>query len=274
MTFSKRIPGYCPNCHKEVSLTPDDALVCPTCTGHVFAALEALDEAEAGSTADAGSAEAPPLKVLLATLIEELDEGVIACDAEGEVTLFNRAARELFGLPAGPVLPQQWSDHYEIFHADGETPLAPDEGPLTWTLQGAVVKNVEIVVAPKDGGGPRCLLVTGRPINKLGGRLGAVIVMHEITERKQEENLRIERAERLARQRQALEINDNVVQALVAGRWALGAGDVDRATEMIGRALDSSIEIVREDLSELKKIGPLEPGDFVRESAAEAPEDG
>lgn len=269
MTSSKHIPGYCPTCQKEISLTPDDALVCPTCSGGVFAALDSDEQGEvlSGST---GSAEAPPLKVLLAALIEDLDDGVIACDSDGKITLFNRAARELFGLPRGPIPPEQWSNHYDLFHGDGETPLADGEGPLTWTLRGSLVKNVEIVVAPKDGQKRRYLFVTGRRVDKFEGRFGAVIVMHEITERKQEEALRIEAAERLARQRQALEINDNVVQSLVAGRWALGAGDTERAAEMIGRALDASVAIVREDLAEIKKVQPLKPGDFVRERGVDA----
>jgi len=262
------IPGYCPACRKEVEVTPDDPLVCPSCDGQIFVSLDGWPDGV--SSTDPGMIEGPPLKVLLAALIEGLDDGVIACDAQGEITLFNRAARDLYGLPTWSMPPSEWADHFDLFHADGTTPVAAGQGPLTWTLEGGAVKNVEIVVAPRNGRAPRSLLVTGRAINRFGGRLGAVIVMHEITERKQEEATRIEKQKRLARQKQALEINDNVVQALVAARWAISSGDVEKTSELISKALDSSMVIVRRDLAEIKRSKSMEPGDFVRERGADA----
>lgn len=259
----KWIPGYCPHCEKGIALSTDDVLVCPSCNRAIFVALE-----PPGDRAPGDESEAPPLKVLLASILEDLQEGVIACDGEGEITLFNRAARDLFGLPPNPVLPRRWGDHFDVFHGDGVTPVAPGQGPLTWALQGAVVKNMEVVVVPKDGRPPRSLLVSGRSINRHAGRLGAVLVMHEISERKQEEAFRLQEAERVVRQRQALEVNDNVVQSLVAARWALAAGDVDQAGPLVESALNASIKIVQSDLGELKKGRPAEPGDFVRERAA------
>lgn len=267
----KWIAGYCPFCEKEVALSADDVLVCPSCKRAIFVALEPSGDRYLDSPVAGSQPETPPLKVLLASILEDLDEGVIACDGEGHITLFNRAARDFFGLPAEPVLPQRWTEYYDLFHGDGVTPIAPGEGPLTWALQGAVVKNMEVVVVPTDGRRPRSLLVSGRAINRHAGRLGAVIVMHEISERKQEEAARLEEVKRAERQRQALEVNDNVVQSLVAARWALGAGEVDRVEAFVESALDAATKIVRADLQDLKKDQPPKPGDFVRARPATHP---
>lgn len=267
----KWIPGYCPYCEKGVALSTDDVLVCPSCNRAIFVALESSGDRYPGSGTPGVVGEPPPLKVLLASILEDLQEGVIACDGEGEITLFNRAARDFFGLPPIPVLPRRWGDHFDVFHGDGVTPVAPGEGPLSWALHGAIVKNMEVIVVPKDGRAPRTLLVSGRAINKHAGRLGAVIVMHEISERKQEEALRLEEKERLVRQGQALEVNDNVVQSLVAARWALAGGDAEQAGPLVESALNASVKIVQGDLDELKKGRPPKPGDFVRERAAGDP---
>lgn len=257
--------GYCPRCQKELAVSPEDTLACPSCNGGILVAIGA--ESEDGDFSQP-VVERPPLKTLLASVVEDLDDGIIACDSEGDAIVFNHSARDLFGLPAQPVPPDSWGDFFDLFEADGVTPLPPGEGPLTWTMQGAVVKNVEIVVVPKDGEGPRSLLVSGRSIMRRGKKLGAVIAMHEITEHKRAEAVRLEKAAQRARQEQALEINDTVVQSLVAARWAISAGDAKRASDLVGKALHASVAIVQGDLQELKKHRPLEPGDFVREHGA------
>src|SRR5262249_55775326 len=124
----------------------------------------------------------------LRTMLESLDVGIIACDSGGQPTLFNRASRELHGLPERPLPPERWAEHYGLFEPDGRTPLKREATPLFRALQGENVQNAEVVVVPKDGP-PRTLLAAGRPILDAQGRkLGAVVAMHDITERKQLES--------------------------------------------------------------------------------------
>lgn len=234
----------------------------------IFVSLEPGEIGDPSAGTPGVRTEEPPLKVLLAGLIEDLDEGVIACDQSGEVILFNRAARHLFGLPEGTILPTEWAEHFDMFDGDGKTPLGPNEGPLAKAFQGNPLRNQEVVVVPKDGSGTRCLLMNGRSIGRYAGKLGAPIVMHEISERKQEEAMRVQEAERRSRQKQAIEVNDNVVQALVDARWALAAKDTDGVSRMLKRALEGSVQIIRDGLKELKDGKPLKPGDFMREEAS------
>lgn len=124
---------------------------------------------------------------MLRVLLENVQAGIVACDEQGILTLFNQAARDFHGLPAAPLPPDQWANYYDLYLADGKTPMAKDCIPLFRALQGEVVDNAEMVIAPKQGQ-PRTLLASGQAIADVDGKsLGAVVVMHDITERKQAE---------------------------------------------------------------------------------------
>ena len=67
------------------------------------------------------------------------------------------------------------------------------------------------------------------------------------------------------RQRQALEINDNIVQGLTVAKYAMDAGDNDRAKEAVERTLKSARQIVTDLLND-DAAGDLKlgPGDLIR----------
>ncbi|HYO26333.1 MAG TPA: PAS domain S-box protein [Lacipirellulaceae bacterium] len=126
----------------------------------------------------------------LQAVLENIEDAVVACDSDGVLTLFNRATKELHGLPVEPIPPEQWADRYRLLRADGVTPLPTDQVPLYRALAGEHVKNSEMIVAPHDGP-PRTLLASGQPLFDGGGRkIGAVVSMHDITDRKQAEEAR------------------------------------------------------------------------------------
>jgi len=121
---------------------------------------------------------------LLSTVLESLDTGVVACGAEGALTLFNRATREMHGIPKEGRYPAEWAGHYDLFLRDGRTPMRMDENPLLRALQGELVRDAELVIAPK-GQLPRSVLCSGRAMYDSDGRtLGAVVAMHDVTERR------------------------------------------------------------------------------------------
>jgi diguanylate cyclase (GGDEF)-like protein/PAS domain S-box-containing protein len=118
---------------------------------------------------------------LLDAILESIDIGVVACDAVGNLTLFNRAARAVAGRDLDTVVPAEWSRHYALYHVDGRTPLTMDEIPLVRALKGEAVRNQAMVIAP-EGGAPRTLLASGRPLRSTSGRpLGAVVAMKDIS---------------------------------------------------------------------------------------------
>jgi PAS domain S-box-containing protein len=129
-------------------------------------------------------------------LLENLAEGVVACDAEGRLTLFNRVAREWHGTDPCAIPPEQWSAYYDLCEGDGLTPLATKKLPLVRAFQGEQLRNAEMSIVRK-GAPPRFVLASGAPLlDEDGRKCGAVVVMHDVTERKHAERLAL-RSQRL-----------------------------------------------------------------------------
>lgn len=70
------------------------------------------------------------------------------------------------------------------------------------------------------------------------------------------------------RQRQALEINDRIVQGLVVAQAALAYDQRERSEEALDRTLASARELISDLLTQVGDKEGLRPGDLVRRSAA------
>ncbi len=123
----------------------------------------------------------------LAAVLDNLSNGIVACDSQGILTLTNRATQEIHQKPFRQIPAEQWADYYDLYRTDGITPLERDENPLYQALLGDSVKNAEVVIKPNEGP-PHTVLASGDPIvAKDGQTLGAVVILQDITERKQTE---------------------------------------------------------------------------------------
>ncbi len=119
-------------------------------------------------------------------LLENLSEGIVACDEHGHVSIFNRATRDILGLPAHPIARNRWSEYSHFLHADG-TLLPTERLPLYRAFQGELVENFELVVVHSSGE-RRAVLCSGGPLMTAAGKkIGAVVVLSDITQRKQTE---------------------------------------------------------------------------------------
>ncbi|MFC3230544.1 PAS domain S-box protein [Marinibaculum pumilum] len=117
-------------------------------------------------------------------LLENLAEGVVACDGDGELMLFNRAARDWHGTDPLRIPKEQWSEYYDLYEADGRTRLAVDRIPLMRAFQGQTFANAEMSIA-RRGFPARQVLASGAPLyNAEGEKRGAVVVMHDVTEQR------------------------------------------------------------------------------------------
>ncbi len=138
-------------------------------------------------------------------LLDNIQDGIVACNAQGVLTLFNAATRRFHGRPQEHIPADQWATHYDLYLADGRTPMSLHDIPLYRALKGERVRNAEMVIAPKRRE-PRTLLASGRAFRSADGRvLGAVISMHDITERKRAETQLRALAAELARSNRELE---------------------------------------------------------------------
>jgi diguanylate cyclase (GGDEF)-like protein/PAS domain S-box-containing protein len=122
----------------------------------------------------------------LQVLLDTLEEGIVACDDEGRITVFNPAARQLHGLgpdddPTGRIPTDQG-----LRRPDG-TPMAQRENPLIRAMSGEQLRDVEMVLESAEGE-RRKVLVNGQAlVDEDGWRLGAVVAMHDVTEQKRNE---------------------------------------------------------------------------------------
>ena len=192
----------------------------------------------------------------LNALLENLQVGIVACNADGVLTLFNRATRQFHGLPQEPVSADRWAEHYQLFEADGCTPMSMDRVPLFRALRGERVEDATMVIAP--GNAPaRTLLASGQAFHDGDGKLlGALVSMHDITER--------------AQAQQALREANHALEARVALRTAeltelnaaLRAQAAERArAEAALAASEMRWRGVFEQLHEGFMLGEIIPGD-------------
>jgi len=118
-------------------------------------------------------------------VLGSIDVGIVACDAEGHLTVFNDATKVWHGMglesvPTDELLPEQLAETFDLLDADG-APLAPDQVPLLRALRDGVVRDAEMIIHPHGRQETR-VLCSGRALRTPSGRsLGAVIAMTDIT---------------------------------------------------------------------------------------------
>jgi PAS domain S-box-containing protein len=119
----------------------------------------------------------------LQALLDSLDVGVVACDDQGHLVLFNNTMRDITGREPGGSASDAWGEGWDTRRPDG-TALAAGERPLARAFAGEHVRDVEFT-AQAPGGRARTFIANGQPIRDAGGaRLGAVVALHEVTDRR------------------------------------------------------------------------------------------
>ncbi|HWG94609.1 MAG TPA: PAS domain S-box protein, partial [Mycobacteriales bacterium] len=182
---------------------------------------------------------------LLGTVLQTVDVGVVACDADGRLTMFNAATREFHGMPEDPTLdPADWASHYDLYLEDAETLLPVDQVPLLRALRGERVADATLVIAPR-GRPARTVRCDGQQLRSPDGRLlGAVVAMTDVTQSRRD---RRELEEREQRFRAAfhdsptpiayLDLVGGVRDANAALRRLLAAP----STRLVGRPLEEHV---------------------------------
>ena len=123
-------------------------------------------------------------QVFTGALLENMVDGVVACDADFKLALFNRTAREWHGLDPMAVPAEKWAEYYDLYCADGITPMTVATVPLARAFRGEVLVNEGMVIRAK-GQPARHILANCAPFfDEKGTKLGAVGVMHDITDSK------------------------------------------------------------------------------------------
>ncbi|WP_139052542.1 GAF domain-containing protein, partial [Xanthomonas cannabis] len=118
----------------------------------------------------------------LSMLLEAMPDGVVACGTDGLLREFNHAARQWHGTDPRVLPPAQWAQHFDLYTADGNGLLPTEAIPLVRAWRGEHVRNAELVIRA-NGQAARTVLCNADPVvGDQGTALGAVCVMHDITE--------------------------------------------------------------------------------------------
>lgn len=115
-------------------------------------------------------------------ILEHIQDGVIACDAAGNISLLNRASRQLYRENDSDILP----DNLTALHMYPQETRhgSPESSPLAKALAGDTIKNEELSLLSNQGDS-HWLRVSGQPMyDSEGYKLGAVISLHDITDLK------------------------------------------------------------------------------------------
>ena len=113
-------------------------------------------------------------------ILENIQDGIVACDALGQVSLFNRASRHLYGQTLSKPKPVHLSE-LEHYTPNDNRRLPPEKTPLAKALAGGSLKNEEVVIFRKHT--QHTLRVNGQAMyDSEGKKLGAVVSLHDITD--------------------------------------------------------------------------------------------
>jgi len=183
-------------------------------------------------------------QTLLTTVIAELPLALLACDVDGQVTHYNRAAVELFGIHGGSSdAPRSaYPITSQVFRPDGTTPVPREQRPLACALRGDDATDLEFIIITPQAAVRTVLSSARRLIGPNGEALGAVVVVQDITER------------RLAEQ----ELEGVHKQLLVASRQAGMAEVATNVLHNVGNVLNSvnvSASLVAERIKKSKCAG-------------------
>ena len=129
----------------------------------------------------------------LQAIVDHMVEGVFVCDADGRISLVNKAGLRLLGLRGAEELRRPLTEIVAMArmrHPDG-TPMAPDELPLARALRGETLVDEGKILENQTTRRDVLVLSSAGPIRDEEGRIvGAVTVVRDVTELTELERLK------------------------------------------------------------------------------------
>jgi PAS domain S-box-containing protein len=128
---------------------------------------------------------------ILQSILSNMGDAVIVADKGKKFLVFNPAAERMFGKGAMQMPSTEWSHRYGLYLPDKITPFPHDQLPMTRSIRGEEVNNVEMFVRHEKAPHGLWTEITGRPLRGSNGEvIGGVIVCRDITQIKEEEFFR------------------------------------------------------------------------------------
>jgi PAS domain S-box-containing protein len=125
---------------------------------------------------------------ILQSMLASMGDAVVVADRDERLLLFNPAAERMFGVSASGTRPKAWPPLYGLYLPDKATPFPADELPLSRSVRGEDVNDVDVFVRHPTTPGGLWARVSGRPLRDPNGTVsGGVIVCRDVTELKRAE---------------------------------------------------------------------------------------
>lgn len=124
-------------------------------------------------------------KTWLNNILDNLSEGVVVTDKGGKFLLFNQMAEKILGKSPSVVMPENLSDKFYFFDKDKLTPYPVDKFPLNRSLQGEKVNEEELLVDNPEFDRPKRISVTSRPMDIEDEEPQAIMVLRDVTEKRE-----------------------------------------------------------------------------------------
>ena len=125
--------------------------------------------------------------LMLQSVLDSMQEGLVAADAHGRFMIWNPAATKIVGMGAENVPPGEWNAHYGVYLPDAVTPFPPERNPLLLATRGEVC-NAEMYVRNPELETGVWIEASASPLKSKDGVVrGGVIAFRDITQRKIDE---------------------------------------------------------------------------------------
>jgi PAS domain S-box-containing protein len=125
---------------------------------------------------------------LLQSVLQNMGDGLIVVDENKKFILWNAASDRIIGMNQMEIPQEKWAETYGFYLADTNTIFKTEDLPIVRALNGEAVDNTEMFIRNFKKPDGLCAIVTARPLKLSSGQItGAVLVIHDITERKNAE---------------------------------------------------------------------------------------
>jgi len=130
-------------------------------------------------------------KEFLNAMLDNLEDGIIACDAEGRITVLNHSLQKYMNATKENITVDDLLDCFSLSTMDDQA-INKENFPLKLALNGERVRGTELIMQFKNNESREVVIDGQIIINSDGKLLGAVTVIHDVTELKKTEKLKNE----------------------------------------------------------------------------------
>ncbi|WP_019139760.1 sensor domain-containing protein [Noviherbaspirillum massiliense] len=146
------------------------------------------------------------------TILDSMADAMVVADRFERLIVINPAAQRLLGLRPVEADPGQSFHSFTLFKPDRQTPYPDAERPIPRALRGESVDGMVVFLRSPDASGGMWARTNARPLrDNEGGLIGAVLVLHDITELKDRQEAAVRQSRVLKEQASLLDLTHDAI---------------------------------------------------------------